>query len=127
MVARINGDLKDRSFEFSVQILALIDDLPNGPKGWALGRQLIRSGTAVGANIREADQAHTDRDFANKCSIARKEASETHYWLELCERAQLLRGDRLRQSIQEANELMRILGAIVKKTQARTENTGTSE
>ena len=126
-MARINGDLKERTFEFAAQILSLIDGLPKGPKGWELSRQLIRSGTSVGANIREADQAHTDREFANKCSIARKEASETHYWLELCERARLLQGDRLRESIQEANELMRILGAIVKKTQDRMTDTGTKE
>lgn len=118
-MSRIRGDLKERTFEFAKSILDLIDRLPNGPKGWEIARQLIRSGTGIGANVREADHAHTSREFAMKCSIARKEAAETHYWLELAAAARLLAGPETRAAVQEADELMRILPAVVKATDVR--------
>ena len=105
-VGRIQGDLKERTFEFAVSILDLSDQLPNRSKGWELGRQLMRSGMSVGANVREADSAFTDKDFAHRCNIARKEAAETHYWLELSQRCGLLHGDGLKSAIQEADELV---------------------
>ena len=117
-MGRIRGDLGERSFAFALDVLSLIDDLPAGTVGWVLGKQLTRSGTAVGANLREADQAITDADFAHKCSIARKEAAESQYWLEPCTAAGLLSGDAVDDAIHEADELTRILASLVKKTQA---------
>jgi four helix bundle protein len=117
MMGRIQGDLKDRTFEFAVLIINLTDELPNVRKGWEVGRQLIRSGTSVGANVREADNASSDADFAHRCSIARKEAGETHYWLQLCARTEMLGGERLQDAIREADELARILSSVVKGTQ----------
>jgi len=116
-VARIQGDLKDRSFKLALTVLQLADQLPNNVKGWVLGKQLIRAGTSIGANVREADNAHTDADFAYKCSLARKEAGETHYWLELCIAAGLLTGAATEEAIQEADQLARITSAIVRTTQ----------
>ena len=118
-MGRIRGDLKDRTFEFAVSILGLVDQLPNESKGWEIGRQLIRSGTSIGANIREADHAFTDADFAYRCSVARKEASETHYWLQLCDRTRMLHGESLENLIREVDELVRILSSVVKGTQER--------
>jgi len=115
-MARIQGDLRIRTFEFAVRILKLIDELPNTTKGWEIGRQMIRSGTGIGANVREADNALSDRDFVLKCSIARKEASETHYWLELCQRAALLSGERVEFVLKEADEITKVLSSIVKKS-----------
>ncbi len=80
---------------------------------------MIRSGTSIGANVREADTAFSDADFAYKCNIARKEACETHFWLQLCARCSLLKGDRLASATQEADELVRILSTIVKATQTQ--------
>lgn len=116
-MARIRGDLLDRTFEFAKSILVIVDSLPNDSKGWEVGRQMIRCGTSVGANLREADNAHSDADFIYKCSISRKEASETHYWLQLCDAAALLGGDPLRVLIKEADEIVRILSSIVRKSQ----------
>ncbi|MFQ5425039.1 MAG: four helix bundle protein [Phycisphaerae bacterium] len=99
------------------RVLALADRLPNNTKGWVVGKQLIRCGTSVGANIREADNALTDAEFSNKCSIARKEASETYYWLELCQRAGILSGDVLIETLREADEITRVLSTIVRRTQ----------
>jgi len=115
-MTRIQGDLLARSFRFAEAIVYLIDALPNNHKGWELGRQILRSGTGVGANCREAHNALTDADFAHKCSIARKEASEVHYWLELCATTELLPADRAAACIREADELARILSSIVKGT-----------
>ncbi|UCD29811.1 MAG: four helix bundle protein [Planctomycetota bacterium] len=116
-MGRIVGDLLDRTFNFAVSIMSLIDDLPNSHKGWEIGRQIIRSGTSIGANIREADNAITDADFTHKCSIARKEASEAYYWLKLCQHIGLLKGTKLEAAITESDELTRVLSSIVKKTQ----------
>ena len=114
---RFQGDLPARTFEFASSILDLIDDIPPGTKGWELGRQLVRSGTSVGANICEADQSLTEPEFTNRCSIARKECSETHFWLRLCVRAGLLSQERAASVLEECTELCKILTTIVKKCQ----------
>lgn len=118
-MGRIQGDLVVRTFEFAGMIVRLMEGLPNNTKGWVIGKQLIRSGTSIGASVREADHALTDADFAHKCSIARKEASETHYWLELCAHTELLGRVSVDPAIQEADELVSVLSAIVRKTQNR--------
>lgn len=120
-MSRIQGDLLARSFKFAEAIVHLIDALPNNHKGWELGRQILRSGTGVGASCREAHNALTDADFAHKCSIARKEASEVHYWLELCTTTGLLPDNHAAQCIREADELARILSSIVKGTHEHME------
>ncbi|MCP4593254.1 MAG: four helix bundle protein [bacterium] len=119
-MARIRGDLGERTMRFALSVIELVDALPNCTKGWAIGRQLMRSGTSVGANVREADHALTDADFAHKCSIARKEAAETQYWLELSKRAELLSVASLDAALDEADQLTRILGTLVRKTQEHT-------
>jgi len=78
-MGRIQGDLTERTLRFGVDILGLLKQLPQDTGGWVVGKQLCRSGTSIGANIREADAALTDADFAHKMSIARKEASEAEY------------------------------------------------
>ena len=118
-MGRIRGDLLERTFEFAVSIVHLIDGLPNNVKGWEIGKQVLRSGTSVGANIREADHALTDADFTYRCALARKEAAETLFWLQLSSRCRLLKGDHVESAIQEADELVRILATIVKTTQER--------
>lgn len=117
--SRFRGDLPERAFEFAATILQLVDQLPHGPKGWMVTKQLLSSGTSIGANVHEAGQASTEPDFIHKCGIARKEASETHFWLRLCQRSGLLAGDALTATINEVDQLCRILATIIKKTQAR--------
>ena len=92
-------------------------DLPNEPRGWLAAKQLGRAATSVGANVWEADGALKDSDFAPKISIARKEANETLYWLELAGRTELLNSQARATLAAEAEELARILGTIVRKTQ----------
>jgi four helix bundle protein len=119
MAGRFQGDLPDRTLDLAVQIVSLIDELPQNTKGWEIGRQLIRSGTSIGANVREADEAYSEGDFVYKCSLARKEASETVYWLTICERCSLLTAERVEHAKREAYELACILSAIVRKIQNR--------
>lgn len=118
-MGRVRGDLCVRTFQFARTIVQLFDEMPNTAKARALGQQFLRSGTSIGANIREADHALTDREFAQRCSVARKEAAETHYWLELCHSIGLLRGALVPQVIQEADELTRVLVSVVRLTQGR--------
>ena len=113
------GDLPDRTFRFAEMILDLVDQFPNTPKGWVLSKQLIRSGTSVGANVQEAAQAYTEGDFAYKCSLARKEAGESHYWIRLSISRRLLGGVEAEAALQEADELTRILSTIVQRVQHR--------
>ena len=122
-MGRINGDLLDRTFDFAVALLDLVESLPQNNKGWVLGKQVLRSGTSVGANLREADFASSEVDFAHKCNIALKESSETEYWLLLCRRAGLLQGTAVNELISEANELTRILVTILKRTRKHVDET----
>ena len=71
-MGRLRGDLAERTLQFSVQVVNIADTLPNKMQGWILGKQLLRSGTSIGSNVREADNALTDAEFAHKCGIARR-------------------------------------------------------
>lgn len=116
-MGRFQGDLLERSFQFAKLIVSLMDDMPQNNKGWVIGKQVLRSGTSVGANVHEADHAFTQSDFAHKCSLARKEASETFYWLKLCLECGLLTCPAVHTAMKESDELLRVLGSIIKKTQ----------
>lgn len=118
MPGRFQGDLPERTRRFALQILALVDDLPNNNKGWVIAKQLTKSGTSIGANVREASEAQTDAEFVSKCSIARNEASETEYWLQLCLLGEVGPAESVEPVEKEADELLRIRSTIVRKTQS---------
>jgi four helix bundle protein len=82
-------ELEGRTLEFALRIIAFVDCLPKSQSGWTVGRQLVKAGTSIGANYREAGRAESKQDFIHKVGIAEKEASETEYWLQICQRAQL--------------------------------------
>lgn len=106
-----NPDIKARTFDFSVRIVELYQFLRNEKKEFTLGKQLLRSGTSIGANIEEATAAQTKKDFISKMSIALKEARETNYWLRLLKRTGYIKKENL---IVESEEIMNILGAIIR-------------
>jgi four helix bundle protein len=116
-MGRLIGDLKERTLQFGTKALTAVAELPNEPRGWVVAKQLGRAATSIGANVWEADGALTDSDFAYKISVARKEASETEYWLELCKRSELLPAGLHAPLAAEADELAKILATIVRKTQ----------
>ncbi|MCA9131403.1 MAG: four helix bundle protein [Planctomycetales bacterium] len=113
----MKSDLPDRTFQFAERIVKLCQVL-DGQSGAArtLSRQLLRSGTSIGANVEEAQASQSRRDFAAKYSIACKEARESHYWLRLIVATELMPADRLAPLIDEANQLVAVLTAIIKKT-----------
>ena len=82
--------LREKSFEFSLVIIELCRQLKDNKTEYALYNQLLRSGTAIGALVREAEYAQSKADFIHKLSVALKEANETAYWLEILERSNCL-------------------------------------
>jgi four helix bundle protein len=113
-------ELEGRTKEFSVRIVRLIRTFPKTVDGIEMGRQLLRSGTSIGANYREANRAESKGDFIHKVGIAEKEASETVYWLELCEASPLGNTVEVRSLLAESNELLAIVTTIGRKAKGRT-------
>ncbi len=112
-------DINERSFLFACRILELSEKLQ---KAGAVARQaapqLLRSGTSIGANLEEAVGGQTKPDFITKVCIALKEAREAKYWLRLLHVRHLLQDENLAPDIQEADEIIAILTAIVKRARA---------
>ena len=107
-------EMVDRTKKFALRIIHLVDSLPNTKVGRTLGGQILRSGTSIGANYREATRAGTKKHFTSILTIALREADETLYWLELLEESGTVKSARLRPLRQECNELVAILVASVK-------------
>lgn len=108
-------NIQERSFEFGVRVVRLVDRLPRTTAGIKIGQQLIDAGTSVGANMQEADAAESRKDFIHKTGIALKEAKESHYWLRLVDVTLLPKDGEVQALLQEARELSLILGAIKSK------------
>jgi four helix bundle protein len=116
-------DIKERTFEFGVRIVRLVNTLPRTIAGGKVAEQLVKSGTSIGANVEEADGAESKRDFVHKMSIARKEARETRYWLRIVRATGLSKDTQgVDYLLQESEELVRILSAIIKSTKKRMTN-----
>lgn len=105
------AEVLGRTKAFSLRILALVDHLPNTAAGRAIANQVVRSGTAIGANYRAACRARSRAEFAAKLGIVAEEADETVYWLELISESALLPRLRLGDILMEANELTAIFTA----------------
>ena len=111
----------EKSYSFSKRIVLLYKLLLEMKQPLPLANQVLKSGTSIAANIEEAIGGYSRRDFSAKCSIAYKEARETHYWLRLLRDTQCL-DIRLAESlIQDAEELKRILAAILLTTNRQPE------
>ena len=104
-------ELLERTKTFSLRILALVDHLPRTMSGRAIGNQLVRSGTSVGANYRAACRSRSRAEFAAKLGIVAEEADETVYWLELLRDGELIPEGKLSALLKEANELTAIFTA----------------
>lgn len=105
--------IKSKSFFFANQIWHLYHYLVNERKEFILSKQILRSGTAVGAIIREAEHAESKLDFKHKMSIAQKEINETIYWLELLNEIDYLEEVRYVKLMSESNEILRIITKII--------------
>lgn len=112
-------ELEERTKQFSVTIIRLIRTFPKTVDGIEVGRQLLKSATSIGANYREANRAESKNDFIHKVGVAEKEASETVYWLEICEAAPMGNPEEIRPLTKEAGELLAILTTIGRKAKTK--------
>ena len=112
-------ELKERTLDFAVRVLKMVDALPKTTAGKTIGSQIARSSTSVAANYRAALRAKSDADFINKITIVLEEADESGFWIELAERAELLPSKRLKDLLQEAEELTKIFNAKRTSTKRR--------
>lgn len=110
--------LKDKSFLFSVEMVRLCKTLQND-KEYILSKQLLRSGTAIGALIREAEFAQSKADFINKLSVSLKEANETVYWIELLLETDYIQLNKGLEVKKQALELISLLVASIKTLKAK--------
>ena len=112
----MNNAIQDKSFHFAVRIVNLCRYLQAEQKEYILTKQLLRSGTSIGANVSESQQAQSRPDFINKMNVALKEAYETNYWLRLLHETQLITDTQFQSIFADCNELERLLISIVKTT-----------
>ena len=104
---------------FAVAVIEFVSSMPRGDAASVVSRQLLRSATSIGANYREANRAESKADFIHKTSLAQKEAAETDYWLQICQRAKLGRLAAANELAGEARELLAILTTINRKAKGR--------
>ncbi len=107
--------LLNKSFDFALEIIEIYK-LPLAEKEYVLSKQLLRSGTSIGANVEEATAAISKKDFTAKMSLASKEARETRYWLRLLDKSNLVTLD-FTKHLNDVEQLINILTAIVKTSQ----------
>jgi four helix bundle protein len=108
------NDLKERTKKFALKTINLVQALPKGRISDVLGRQLLRSGTSVGANYRAACRARSSADFISKMGIVEEEIDESLYWIELLETSGLVSHEKVTDLLNEANQLTAITVASIK-------------
>ena len=110
----MNSPLLDKSLDFATQIVLFYEDLSKTKKDTTIAKQLLRSATSIGANIREAIISFSNADFVYKMNTALKEAFETEYWLELLHETEYITDTEYNSIYKDCNEIARLLTAIVK-------------
>lgn len=110
--------VKNKSFGFAVRIVKLYQYLCEQKKEFVLSKQLLRSGTSLGAMIREAEHAESKLDFKHKMAISQKEINETIYWLELLKTTDYLTREQFESINADATEVIKLITTIIKTTKA---------
>ncbi|MFZ1573031.1 MAG: four helix bundle protein, partial [Candidatus Kapaibacterium sp.] len=106
--------IKNKSFAFALRIVKAYQFLCEQKKEYVLSKQMLRSGTSIGAMVREAEQAESSADFVHKMAIALKEANETEYWIELLEQSNYLE-EKISLSLKsDLTEILKLLTSIIK-------------
>jgi len=114
-----SSELKDRTKRFALRVIRLTAALPKTREGDVLGRQVLRSGTSIGANYREALRASSRKHFISTLQIVLREADETLYWLELILESEAMKPSRLGPLISECRELVAIFVATIRTSKCR--------
>ena len=112
-------DLKGRTQEYALRIIRMFSSLPKTAEAQVLGKQVLRSGTSVGANYREASRGRSKAEFVAKLGDCLKELDETDYWLSLLVKSEIVPASRMQPLINETNELTAIMVTIIKKTKEK--------
>ena len=110
--------IRDKAYEFALTIIKLYQKMCDQNE-YVIAKQLLRSGTSIGANVEEASAAQSRKDFISKMAIASKEARETNYWLRLIRDSDIGPGIDLSQIIDESEQIIRLLTAIVKTSKKK--------
>ncbi len=114
-----SNPLADKSYVFALKIVKIYKTLISAKKEYVLSKQLLRSGTSIGANIAEANGAISKADFSAKVSIAYKESLETKYWLNLLRDSGFIPEDHAEDLVMDADELSKIMFSILKTTRIK--------
>ncbi len=112
-------EMKARTKKFALRIIRLCNAFPNTGSAGVIGKQLVRSGTSVGANYRSACRAKSTADFLSKLSIVEEEADESVYWMELLAESGIVRENRLVDLIDEGNQIVSIIVSSIKTTKLK--------
>jgi four helix bundle protein len=112
-------ELEERTKQFALRVILFVAALPENKVNNVVGYQLLKSGTSIGANYREANRAESRKDFIHKIGIAEKEAAEAQYWLDLSQEAHLGNDDERRRLLFESGELVAIFTSIGRTTKRR--------
>ncbi len=114
--------IKKKSFDFAIRIVKLFQHLQAEKKEYVLSKQLLRSGTSVGAMVREAEHSESKADFVHKLAIAQKEINETIYWLELLNATEYLTQKEFESINTDAVEIIKLITSIIKSTKSSINN-----
>jgi four helix bundle protein len=120
-------DLKQRTKSYALRIIKVYTALSKSTEAQVLGKQVLRSGTSIGAHYREALRARSDAEYISKMETALQELEETTYWLELLIEAELLDSDRLQPLLEETNQIIAIFVTCVKSTRKKGGGRRTNE
>ena len=113
---RLSEDLRERTKEFALRVIRMFAALPRNTVAQVLGKQLLRSGTSIGANYREAFRGRSKAEFVAKCGDCLREVEETAYWLELLVAARIVAAAKLAPLQDECNQLTAIFVTIIKRS-----------
>jgi len=111
--------LKEKSYLFAIRAVKLYQFLKEEKKEFALSKQILRSGTSIGANVEEAIGAQSEKDFYMKLNIAYKEARETHYWLRILHDTNYIDDKQFKSILNDCDELLKITGTIIKTMKSK--------
>lgn len=118
-VVKNESIIATKAYSFALEIITLYKYLVNEKKEYVLSKQLLRSGTSIGANINEALSAQSKRDFVHKLSISLKEARETSYWLNLLKDSEYIKQESFTNLSNKCNEILKILSSIILTTKQK--------
>jgi len=119
-------NIRQRSYDFAPRVVKFVRTLPKNTVGSELGRELLKSGTSIGANTEEATGGFSKRDFTYKMSVAYREAREANYWLRLLRDSGLSDSQELEYLTNESAEIKKMLRSIVKTSKERSQGKGRS-